>query len=285
MFKNLKNIFTSKTNLENTPNQETTVMNEQIPDIESVDLIDITNDVEVNLADNTKTEDAVNVIDNAKTEDVVNVVAETNTAKIPTYEELTSYNPANFIPDDRLINDPTVVGWLSVEEQELLFSALLLFYSPEQAILDVGCGRADLYGYCNKLFGTTIPYTGIDYNPNMLGIAKQKYDGVNVEAVDILNTDESKYDWVVGSGLFNLLDNEDMETYAKTVIQKMYNKCNIGMAFNLLTGVPEDMADEDVAQLVVHDPSEWLNYLITTYTKVLCRADYLSGDVTFIILK
>ena len=42
------------------------------------------------------------------------------------------------IPEDPdyLLNSPEVVGWLSVEEQELLFSALILFYAPEQSILE-----------------------------------------------------------------------------------------------------------------------------------------------------
>ena len=290
MFKNLKNIFGSKPNPESNQTQTTEVMNtetqeiDQIPEIESIN----SNTTEVgidaqsnNLSNNTDT----NLTPGIPVTDLPSESLYPEDVKIPSYEELTSFNPAEFVSSEELLNSPEIVGWLSVEEQELLFSALLLFYSPEQSLLDVGCGRADLFGYCNKLFGATIPYKGIDYNPNILNVAAQKYTGVNVEAVDVLNSDESKFDWVVGSGLFNLLDNEDMETYSKTVIQKMYDKSNIGIAFNLLTGVPEDMADEDVAQLVVHDPAEWLNYLTATYTKVICRADYLSGDVTFIIFK
>jgi hypothetical protein len=272
MFKNLKNIFGNKPKIENNNNQtQTTVMNAETQEIEQIPEV-ATGDINLNTPE-----------DNVPTEQVAE-------AKIPTYEELTSFNPRDIIGSNEvLLNSPEIVGWLSTQEQELLFSALLLFYSPEQSLLDVGCGRADLYGYCKRLFGPeaqAIPYKGIDYNPNMLSIAQEKYPGVYTEATDVLNTSsDEKHDWVVGSGLFNLLDNNDMETYVKTVVQKMYDKANLGVAFNLLTGVPEDMADEDVAQLVVHDPLAWMDYLLTKYTKVICRTDYLSGDVTFIILK
>jgi hypothetical protein len=98
--------------------------------------------------------------------------------------------PAPKIDPEYLLNAPQIVGWGSTQEQELLFSALLLFYSPEMSILDVGCGRADLYGYLTRLFQTEIPYKGIDYNPNLLIFAKEKYPSVNVKTLDILNLSE-----------------------------------------------------------------------------------------------
>lgn len=186
-----------------------------------------------------------------------------------------------------LLTAPEIVGWLSTDEQELLFSALLLFYTPSQSILDVGCGRADLFGYLNRLFsGNMIQYKGIDLNPNLINLAKDKFPEVAVENLDILNTDiGADSDWVVGSGLFNLNDHPDMIEYAKQVIDKMYDKAQTGVSFNLLTGFPPDMAEEDMNQLIVHSPSMWLDYLIEKYSKVICRADYMSGDVTFFIFK
>jgi len=193
-------------------------------------------------------------------------------------------DPAPKIDPEYLLNAPQIVGWSSVQEQELLFSALLLFYSPEMSILDAGCGRADLYGYLTKVFQTEISYKGIDYNPNLLMFAKEKYPSVNVSSLDILNLSET-HDWVVGSGLFNINDQKDLTEYAKQCIDKMYESANIGIAFNMLTGYPDDIADEDKAVLAPHNPSVWLDYLIEKYTKVICRTDYMLGDVTFFILK
>jgi hypothetical protein len=134
--------------------------------------------------------------------------------------------------------------------------------------------------------GNLIQYKGIDLNPNLINLAKDKFPEVPVENLDILNTDMgADYDWVVGSGLFNLNDHPDMIEYAKQVIDKMYDKAKTGVAFNLLTGFPPDMSEEDINQLIQHSPSFWLEYLLEKYSKILCRADYMSGDVTFFIFK
>jgi len=187
---------------------------------------------------------------------------------------------------DYLLTNPLVVGWLSTVEQELLFSALCYFTQYNNSVLDVGCGRADLYGYLQNLFqNDQIQYKGIDLNPNLIEIAKRKFINVNVESADVLNFKTENYDWVVGSGLFNLNDHPDMVEYAKKVIDQMFAVCNVGVAVNFLTGVPEDLAEEDLKALIVHDPGIWLNYLVEKYNKVITRADYLTGDVTFYILK
>ena len=47
--------------------------------------------------------------------------------------------------DEYLFTDPRINGWPSVTEQELCFSGLLWLYKSTQSVLDVGCGRADLY--------------------------------------------------------------------------------------------------------------------------------------------
>jgi SAM-dependent methyltransferase len=182
-----------------------------------------------------------------------------------------------------ILNAPEIVGWSSKEEQETLFEAALWLASvPGLSVLDVGCGRADLYPLAME---KGLVYKGIDYNPNIINVAQQKYPEVSVETLDVLNIDAgADYDWVVGSGLFNIAI-KDPATYAQAVIEKMYDKAKIGVAFNLLTGIPEDIADEDKQQLVVWEPAAWLAYLESTYKKVICRTDYLDGDTTFYILK
>ena len=200
-------------------------------------------------------------------------------------DELEEFNdelepPAPKIDPEYLLNAPQIVGWGSTQEQELLFSALLLFYSPKMSILDAGCGRADLYGYLTRLFQTDIPYTGIDYNPNHLILAKEKYPSVNVKSLDILNLSEN-HDWVVGSGLFNVNEQEDLSAYTSNCIDKMYEKCKVGVAFNLNIGKAEDNNE----MLISWNSSEWLAYLMAKYGKIICRADYLDTDVTFFILK
>jgi SAM-dependent methyltransferase len=182
-----------------------------------------------------------------------------------------------------ILNAPEIVGWASTEEQKTLFEAALwLASAPGLSILDVGCGRADMFPLATQ---KGLIYKGIDYNPNIINIAQQKYPEVSVETLDVLGIDAgADYDWVVGSGLFNIAI-KDPANYAQAVVEKMYDKAKIGVAFNLLTSVPEDIADEDKQQLVVWEPAAWLAYLELTYKKVICRTDYLEGDTTFYILK
>lgn len=187
------------------------------------------------------------------------------------------------IDPDYLINAPEIVGWSSIEEQNILFNALISEYDTANSILDVGCGRADLYGFLqNKYPDTIINYKGIDYNPNILNVATQKYPNVVVETLDVLSLDDkADSDWVVGSGLFNLNDKDDLGTYTSNCIDKMYAKCKIGIAFNLNTG----KADDDNTMLLSWNAAEWLGYLISKYGKVVCKADYLETDVTSFIYK
>lgn len=186
-------------------------------------------------------------------------------------------------PEWDIFTSPQVVGWSSKEEQDTLFEAALwLVSTPGLSILDVGCGRADLYPLATE---KGLIYKGIDYNPNIINIAQQKYPEVSVETSDVLDIDAGvDYDWVVGSGLFNIAV-KDPANYAQAVVEKMYDKARIGVAFNLLTSIPEDIADEDKQQFIVWEPAAWLAYLELTYKKVICRTDYLEGDTTFYILK
>ena len=56
-----------------------------------------------------------------------------------------------------------------------------------RAVLDIGCGFADLYGYIRQ-HQLDLTYKGIDINPNFLLVAKEIFgDGLNVDCVNILD--------------------------------------------------------------------------------------------------
>ena len=183
------------------------------------------------------------------------------------------------------LNAPEIVGWSTIEEQELLFDVLTSQIESTQSILDVGCGRADLFGFLKDKFeGQDILYKGIDYNPNIINAATLKFPGVNVQTIDLLDFEtETNYDWVVGNGLFNIAEQEadKLVQFAEDCIKVMYDKATVGVALNFNTGKYE----EQDASLISWDSGSWLRYLIHTYGKVICRADYLLTDVTFFIFK
>lgn len=223
-----------------------------------------------------------------------------NTETVTEFKEiLVNQIPELDLSEERpeyLLHSPEVVGWMTNEEQRLLFSILVFLYSPEDSILDVGCGRGDLYGFLQEKYpGLYINYRGIDINPNMINISKQKYTGINTECIHLLDDSNlDTYSWILASGIFNLKDSfhldgfndiENITEYMKECIDEMYERSTIGVGFNLLTSLPDDISDEDKDALIVHDSGMWLKYLIDTYANVIVRADYLNGDVTFFILK
>jgi hypothetical protein len=185
---------------------------------------------------------------------------------------------------------PEILGWNSTEEQETLFFALQLFYDVNSSVLDVGAGRGDLYGYMKNLYLDTWDpslYSGIDFNSYLVDVGKQKFPEANLEVGDLFSIDESvRYDWCMANGVFNLkIANYDMDEYTKSAIDKMYNIAEKGVAFNLLTSYDDSMSEEVIDAIHKFDAGEYLNYLTEKYGKVICRADYFPGDVTFFIFK
>ena len=185
---------------------------------------------------------------------------------------------------------PEILGWNSTEEQETLFFALQLFYDVNSSVLDVGAGRGDLYGYMKNLYLDTWDpslYSGIDFNSYLVDVGKQKFPEANLEVGDLFSIDESvRYDWCMANGVFNLkIANYDMDEYTKSAIDKMYNIAEKGIAFNLLTSYDDSMSEEVIDAIHKFDAGEYLNYLTEKYGKVICRADYFPGDVTFFIFK
>lgn len=203
-------------------------------------------------------------------------------------ESSSSYIPGNdsVFSSDFLLHDPAALGWSSIEEQQALFAALCIFYENGQSVLDVGCGRCDMFGYMNQhLQLGTEKYLGIDINPNMLEVAKVKFPGISVETLDVTKLESKEFDWVMASGVFNLIDYPDMITHLIDAVDKMYATSKVGIAFNLLTKKPSFLTKEEQSHLATYDPGSWLNYFISKYTKVICRTDYLDGDATFFIFK
>jgi len=188
---------------------------------------------------------------------------------------------------DFMLNDPAALGWTSVQEQQLLFSIMTFFCKENESILDVGCGRADLVKFADQYLNLPISlYKGIDINSNMINVARKKYTGVDVEVADIISYDtDKKYHWVMASGVFNLLEQDDMSDYLAKAVDKMYNICSVGVAFNLLTEMPSYLTEQEKQQMAVYTPGTWFEYFINRYKRVICRSDYMTGDATFFILK
>lgn len=222
-----------------------------------------------------------------KLKNIFNKPTNTETQETPAdvFMESVKDNPEIFATE-YLLSDPRVVGWSSLQEQYTIYAAMSVNYdSKTQTLLDVGCGRADLYGYLTNVYeNTNIQYYGIDENPNMTALAKSKYPSVQVEAVNVLDTPDTRYDWVMGVGLFNYPKVENYK-YIEDVIHKMWEKADIGMSFNIITSLPDDTPESDQENLNVLNLGYWTNYVVSKYQKVLVRSNYMIGDSIITIFK
>lgn len=198
------------------------------------------------------------------------------------------------VDTDYLFHSPEVLGWLSIEEQQFLFDVITAYISESDSILDVGCGRGDLYMYLAEKWNIdagAYNYTGIDYNPYMIDIGQQKYPNVNLIMADIYDNESLEAinnmsaDWVVASGAFNYKVTEDMYAYVFKCIDNMLKYANKGVAINLMTDYYDATDEALVSQMFKYDPVYVFSVLSSRYPKTVTRMDYMEGDVTFYILK
>jgi len=132
----------------------------------------------------------------------------------------------------------------------------------EPSLLDVGCGWGGLYAYCeeNRI---GVKYIGIDLVQAMIDYASQKFRTAAFHCRDVLEVpSEEKYDYVVCLGaLTQKLDATipQMTAYARRVILKMFELCNRGIAFNLMSNRVNFMAPN----LYYTSPVEVLDFCLS----------------------
>jgi SAM-dependent methyltransferase len=184
---------------------------------------------------------------------------------------------------DYLLNDPRVIGYNNKEEQNLLFGILsqIGVIPSQESILDIGCGVGDYYEYVNQNIDVPTKYLGIDINPNMISLAKQKYPDINFETKDLADQTE-RFDFVVASGLFNLKLTDDMYDYVYKSIDKMYELAKGGVAFNMLSN---DNNISPIDGLAYYNPIDIFQYCKEKFNRVILRHDYLDDDFTIFIYK
>lgn len=122
-----------------------------------------------------------------------------------------------------LLSDPEIVGYPDLEFQEQIYS-WVNDSIPTQGytIKDLGCGRGDFFGYISKREAweekfKDIHYFGIELNPNLCTVAKQKYPEINVLNNDYFDTDiQTDYTVCIGT-LGDNLGQDKWENFNKTL--------------------------------------------------------------------
>ena len=126
-------------------------------------------------------------------------------------------------------NQPECVGWLDGSENALIRNQKIYEagINEKDSVLDVGCGVAHFHTYLTNQ-GWNGKYLGFDPNKKAIDVIDENINAVHGTIEDL---DDTKYDWVVATGVFNLGLTEDL-TFS--IIHNMICRANKGVVFNML---------------------------------------------------
>ncbi len=107
-------------------------------------------------------------------------------------------------------------------------------------LLDFGCGASHLYDYIQKNNLTGVEYSGLDISEKFINVSKTKYPQNKYYTVDILHEKSiiPEFDYIVMNGVFTEkreLSFDEMFGYFKAVIDEIFKKAKMGIAFNLMS--------------------------------------------------
>lgn len=211
------------------------------------------------------------------------------TGQIEYFEDLLEKHGDNYLALD----------WNSPESQKLRFQVLkeIFVYGKKAAnisVLDVGCGLGDLYGYFKAegaLHRHKIRYAGCDIAPKLIEAARRKYPDARFELKDILEERAAeKFDYIFCCGVFNIrtTDNESHLEHVKSMLLRMYDMVNYGVAVNFLSegALPiSDPEDLNSGRYYYFRPDEVVNFVRFICSRYILRHDYHLGDFTVFLLK
>lgn len=180
-----------------------------------------------------------------------------------------------------LLYSPKPIGYNTYGEQRFLFNNLIAGF-PGTSITDVGCGRGDLWDQLMSLNGV-LTYNGIDHNPAMINLAKQRY-GLDCIEGAYETTPIPQADWVVACSVFTQrkckTEDEDLIKLLND-IDLLYQSANQVVAFNLLSPIGNDIID---GFFYVH-PGLIMDMLIEKYRNVSVSHNYSEFLYTVTIYK
>ena len=178
------------------------------------------------------------------------------------------------------------VGWPNLNDAHKRYTVMLdLLRGNQGTILDFGCGCSGLLDFANSK-GIKINYSGLDLSEKFLSTSKKKYPQINYYNTDVLREDLGcSFDYVLMNGVLtvkNDLDFDSMWDYSKKLIKKVFDICDVGIAFNLMSKNVDWERDD-----LFHVPIELLdNFLYKNLSRNrIIRQDYGLYEYTVYVYK
>jgi len=176
---------------------------------------------------------------------------------------------------------PQAHSWRSIDSQRLRFEVLAEVGDlRDKAILDVGCGLGDFYGFLKEK-GVEVRYAGYDIVPEMISEARKRHPDGEFLVRDILTEDPAKrYDYVFSSGINNIRTSRN-QVVIEHLMKRMFEFCTRGVAVNMLSSCAE-VKDESSYYAT---PEDLLSLGLSLTGKTILRHDYKPNDFTLYLYK
>ncbi len=178
---------------------------------------------------------------------------------------------------------PKALGWGKNGRENIRFKILTqVGICKDSSILDVGCGFGDYSKYLRSNYWKG-RYLGVDITESLLEIARKQFVDINVKKLDILESEiEQKYDFVVGSGIFNAkLHHEDNNKYIEKMLSKMYDIANYGVAVDFMSSYV-DFQHKDAFHA---SPENIFTFGRTLTNRLTIRNDYMPFEFALYLYK
>ncbi|MBP9185550.1 MAG: class I SAM-dependent methyltransferase [Bacteroidia bacterium] len=172
------------------------------------------------------------------------------------------------------------LGWTR-NNNSLRFEYLIKEWKDELSgskICDFGCGFGDLYGFLSSNGVSSINYTGIDINNELVTIGKKRYPNAHFWIGDILNEPfDQQFDFTFSSGVFNhKLEFSDEIEFTEKCIEKIASFSTKGFAINFLS----DKVEYKTLNNHNSSPQKILELCYKYSNNVILRNDYMPFEFT-----
>jgi SAM-dependent methyltransferase len=137
------------------------------------------------------------------------------------------------------------VDWPKQDDVNTRHRVMLEVVKPELhdgliSLLDFGCGAAHLNEYIRENQVANICYAGLDLSDKFIALCRRKFPANQFYCLDLLEQNQAlpSFDYVVMNGVFTekrSLTFEEMLTYFKQLVKRVFEQAEIGIAFNVMS--------------------------------------------------
>lgn len=184
------------------------------------------------------------------------------------------------------------VDWPNLEDVFKRYKVMLDIVRFNQdnkpvTILDFGCGTAHLLEFIVKNKYEKISYSGLDISKKFIEVASKKHTNNSFYCLDILDAKNEipNFDYIIMNGVFTEkreLSFDEMWEYFTNMLLVLYDKCNKGFSFNVMSKIVDWERDD-----LFHVSYDLLGDFLTNHINrnYVIRNDYGLYEYTVYVYK